>query len=487
LDTCADGSPQQEPAFAQSLALRGGGFRDSWRSSDDWRFFEPDQSTRVGDIAFCCLGGFAKRIFYGSLRPVEMTAQSPATTSAAPSPWATVTFVVILIGVAVTIVRLGAGDVLKAADPALALWFDPGQSDARVKLAQSQWLRDEDNVDDAVTGAREALAYSPLSPAALTLLGKLSDHKGDQAKAAALMQWASRVDQRSIDAQIWLLNQDIKAARVSNALRRMDVLFRGQDVQVRQKLVPALAPILTSEGYQPGLIALLRTEPRWRPHFLAALAVGAKDLAGLGRLYEALGATDNPPTTDEWNSFLTRLVTEERFDEAYLAWSQSLPPERLSKLGYLYNANFQYTISNLAFDWVFVPVEGALARAETENGRRILDVDFFGGRVTFQNVSHLLSLPPGSYKFSGLERSQNLQNERGLRWRIACAGKNGATLRATELMAGDTPWREFDIDFGVPSDNCSYQNLVLELPARTAIETEIVGGASYANLEIAPK
>jgi hypothetical protein len=413
-----------------------------------------------------------------------MTAQSPATTSAAAPPWAIVAFVVILIGVAVTIVRLGAGDVLKASNPALALWFDPGQSDARVTLLQIRWLADEGKIDDAATGAREALAYSPLSPRALTFLAQLSEHNGDRAKAAALMQWASRVDQRSLDAQLWLLNQDIKEARVPDAFRRMDALFRGQNL--RDKLVPALAPILTSEAYRASLIALLRTEPTWRS-LLTQLAASAKDLAGLGRLYTALRATDNPPTTVELETFLTRLVGEDRFDEAYLQWTQSLPPERLTKLGYLYNGRFQYPVNNLPFDWVFSPVDGALARAEIENRQRILDVDFFGGRVPFQHVSHFLSLPPGSYKFSGQERSQNLQNERGLRWRIACVGKNGATLGATELMAGDTPWREFGVGFDVPADNCPYQNLVLELPARTAIEAEIVGGASYANLEITPK
>jgi hypothetical protein len=417
-----------------------------------------------------------------------MSAQSHATTSATAFPWASVAFVVILMGVAVTIIRLGVGEVLEASNPALALWFDPGETDARLTVSQSRWLEDEDDVDDAATGAREALAYSPLSPGALTLLARLSEHRGDQAKAANLMRWASRVDQRSLDAQLWLLNQDIREARVPDALRRVDGLFRGQSLPVRDKLVPELAPILTSEPYQTSLIALLRTEPPWRSRLLSGLAASAKSIAGLSRLYTALQATDNPPTTAELEPFLTRLVNEERFDEAYLVWTQSLPADRLSKLGYLYNAHFQYTVSNLAFDWVFLPVDGALARAEIENGRRILDVDFFGGRVRFQHVSHLLSLPPGSYRFSGLQRSENLRNERGLQWRIACVGKNDTTtLGATELITGDTPWREFGVGFDVPAENCSYQNLVLELPARTAIETEIVGGASYANLEITRK
>jgi hypothetical protein len=183
--------------------------------------------------------------------------------------------------------------------------------------------------------------------------------------------------------------------------------------------------------------------------------------------------------------FLNRLVKEGLLDQAFLAWTKSLPADRLTNLEYLYNAHFQYPLTNQPFDWAFTPAQQALARAETENGRRILNVDFFGGRINFQNVSHLLALAPGSYRFSGLQRSENLRNERGLRWRLSCV--SGADLGATELMTGENPWREFGVDFVVPSENCPYQKLILELPARVALEAEIIGGASYTSLDIKPK
>ena len=300
------------------------------------------------------------------------------------------------------------------------------------------------------------------------------------------MQLASRVDQRSLEAQLWLLNQDIQNARIPEVLRRIDVLLRGQNVQLQDRLTSALVPLLTSEAYRSAFVAVLEMGPNWRSHVLESLAASANDLAGLGRLYASLRTIRNPLTAEELEPFLNRLVKEGRLDDAYNAWTQSLPPERLSNLGYLYNARFQFTITNLPFDWVFAPVDGALARAEIENGRRILNVDFFGGRVAFQHVSHLLTLSPGSYRFSGQERSQNLQNERGLWWRLACVGGTNATLGATDLVVGETPWREFRVNFEVPKDNCPYQKLVLELPARANIETEIIGGISYADLEIKP-
>jgi hypothetical protein len=414
-----------------------------------------------------------------------MTVQFPATPTVFPR--AAAAFIVILMtALAVTIIRFGAGEMLSVSNPALALWFDPSQFDARVALAQSQWRENVDSGDEAISEARQALADSPLSPGALTLLARVSEHNSTPAKTAALMQLASRVDQRNLEAQLWLLDQDVQNARIPEVLRRIDVLLRGQSVQVKDRLISALAPVLTSAAYRPAFVAVLEMGPTWRSPVLEKLAESANDLAGLDRLYASLRTIRNPLTAEELEPFLNRLVKEGRLDDAYNAWTQSLPLERLSNLGYLYNARFQYTITNLPFDWVFAPVEGALARAEVENGRRILDVDFFGFRVAFQHVSHLLTLSPGSYRFSGQERSQNLQNERGLWWRLACDGGTNATLGSTDLVSGETPWREFRVDFEVPKDNCPYQKLVLELPARAVLETEIIGGISYANLEIKP-
>ena len=111
-----------------------------------------------------------------------------------------------------------------------------------------------------------------------------------------------------------------------------------------------------------------------------------------------------------------------------------------------------------------------------------MNVDFFGGRVKFEHVSHLLNLAPGSYRFQGRERAQALQNERGLQWRIACADGEGESLGTTDPLNGDIAWRPFAVDFTVPTGKCFYQYLVLELRARAALETEVVGRVSYADL-----
>ena len=111
-----------------------------------------------------------------------MTLQSPATPPTV-FPWAVAAFVVVsMTALAVTVIRFGASEMLSVSNPALALWFDPNRSDASVTLALSRWLENVDIGDEAISEAREALADSPLSPGALTLLARVSEHNSDPAK-----------------------------------------------------------------------------------------------------------------------------------------------------------------------------------------------------------------------------------------------------------------------------------------------------------------
>ena len=251
--------------------------------------------------------------------------------------------------------------------------------------------------------------------------------------------------------------------------------------------MPALAPILTREPYRLGYVKLLRTNPRWREVWFVDLLRRSDDLSALTYLFAELQADEPGPTERELQVLLTRLTDAGMFDEAHDIWLRSLPPDRREEADLLYNQEFRYPLTNLPFDWVIQPVSNAMVGVGTQNGARTINVDFFGGRVKFEHVSHLLNLAPGPYRFQGRERSQDLQNERGLRWRIACVGDDAETLGTTDLVSGDTDWRTFAVDFMVPTGKCPYQKLVLELPARAALETEVVGRVSYADLDLRPK
>jgi tetratricopeptide (TPR) repeat protein len=399
--------------------------------------------------------------------------------------FARLAFVGLLLALGVSILRHSLGDLWDEADPALSIFIDPTQASARV--AVSERLMADSKITDAIVGAREALRDNPLLPEALTLLARSSEREGDNDRATELMSLAARINMRDLRSQLWLLAQDLRGARVNSALNRIDLLLRGQFPQAIGPIAPALAPILTREPYRLGYVKLLRTNPRWRERWFVDLLSRSDDLSALTYLFAELQADEPGPTEEELQVLLTRLTDAGMFDEAHDIWVRSLPPDRREEADLLYNEEFHYPLTNLPFDWVIQSVSNAMVRVGTQHDARGISVDFFGGRVKFEHVSHLLNLAPGPYRFQGRERSQDLQNERGLRWRLACVGDDAETLGTTNLLSGDTPWRSFVVDFTVPMGKCPYQRLVLELPARAALETEVVGRVAYADLDLQPK
>ena len=395
-------------------------------------------------------------------------------------------FLGLLLVLGVEIVRHSLGDVLSNDNPALSIIVDPTQSGACLSVSDTLLAGKPPKIDEAVASARQALNTNPLFPGVLTLVALASEQFGDEDRTRRLMTLAGRVDLRDTRAHLWLLNRDLRDVRVDSAMEQIDIMMRGQELNVIARFVEALATIVTHEPFRSGYVDLLRTNPPWRSAWFHGLIGDSRDLSGLAYLFDELQASKPGPTEEELQAVLTRLVQAGMFDEGHDIWIRSVPLERREEADLLYNKGFRYPITNLPFDWVVAPVANATVGFDSPAGAQVMNVDFFGGRVQFQHVSHLLNLAPGSYRFQGQERAQALQNERGLQWRIACADGEGEDLAATDPLKGDTPWRPFAVEFTVPTDKCFYQVLVLELRARAALESEVVGRVSYADLDLQP-
>ena len=380
----------------------------------------------------------------------------------------------------VQIVRFAIADQVALDEPELALTLD-GQN-WKALMVRAERAQKEGKSDDAVRDARSALRADPLAERALRSLGMVEQKHGNADITERLMRAAADVSRRDAIAQAWLLGQNLQAGDLAQAMSRLDLIFRTQNAGVSEKLVSLLLPLLENDEARRELATLLAGRPPWRSGFLGRVSREAQDLNAVAALYSALNEASAPPLTEELRPFLDRLIGAGQVEQAYLVWMQSLPPERLSRLGYLYNAGFEYPVSNLPFDWVFPPLESAVVEL-IPDPPPVLQVGFTGGRVSQPLASHLLVLPPGTYRFTGREQSESLANERGLRWRIFCLEQPDASLTETPPILGDTPWRTFDVTFEVAVE-CPLQKLQLELPARVALEQEVSGVANFADLNI---
>lgn len=398
----------------------------------------------------------------------------------------------VLLFLAWEIVTKTMAVVYETADPERALKWDPRHATALLELAQRLGIFElagkipaQAHLEQARDLAERALRFDPLAPRALTYLGRIAEREGNARQAVALMELAGERALRDAIAQAWLVNHALSRGDFAGALPPLDAILRTQPEALDQAL-PLLAAFISDPRAAAPLVRLMGTDPPWRAQFLNAVASRIVDRAALGRFYADLQAGPHPPSQQELQPYLDRLVKDGLFKEAYAAWVETLPPGRRADPATLYNGAFQYPLSGSEFDWKVVQSLGA--DVEVAGGAaaeaRTLRIEFSGARVDFRNVNHLLALPPGTYRLTGEVEAEALQTERGLWWRVFCAGRPDLSLGQTELVAASMPWHAFTLSFAVPANVCQAQVLQLELPARVALEEVIAGVVSYRNLAI---
>lgn len=390
-------------------------------------------------------------------------------------------------------------------NPALALFWNPNDSKALVALAEenlSHALAPSNGVpgssinptgggstnsylSEAVDFARRALRQNLLASDALTVLARAAEAKGDKGQAITLMTVAGARALRDPIAQAWLLEQNLSRGEFKSALSNLDSLLRTHPDMVDRSLPLLTAFVSFPDASQP-LANVLATEPPWRSWFLAAAPAQITSRSALDRFYAELESAPNPPSEEELQPYLDRLVKDGAFEKAYAIWARNLPPRQKPHGDeLLYNGNFRYIRTGTEFDWQIQSSLGSeVSVTATAEGAHRLVVEFSGARVEFYNVSHLLLLEPGTYRFSGEEQADDLQTERGLWWHLYCVQGPGQSLGQTELLARSQPWQSFSLTFTVPNTGCQAQILRLELPARIALEQQISGEVAYKALKI---
>jgi hypothetical protein len=376
-----------------------------------------------------------------------------------------------------------AGDKAVAAGDAAAV--TPKQHGA---FSAFDIIGQKQSVDLAVVRAyaQASLLAEPLDARALRILGQVEDATKNEQGAADLMQAAARQSLHESIAVFWLMLKSLEMKDYKATIDDADILLRTVP-EYGEYVVPLLARVAEDKASTGLLKTMLSSNPPWRADFFEKLPNSVTDGRIPLDLLLALRGTADPPTSKDINIYLNFLVGHKLYNLAYYTWLQFLPPAQLRSAGLLYNGTFETVPSGSPFDWEIVPGSGVAVDIEEppdENGERVLALNFEYGRVEYHSVSELIMLAPGSYRFAGRYRG-DLVGPRGLRWRVACAEDRTRPVAESEMIAGRTPaWRETDLNFVIPGQNCRAQYLSLDLDARMPSEQFITGSAWFGDLRI---
>ena len=331
-----------------------------------------------------------------------------------------------------------------------------------------------------------SLRNDPLNARAFRILGQLSAHNSDEQLATRFMQASSRRSLHEHAAIYWMMRKSYEEGKYHEALHYADALLRLRP-NVAEHVMPILGKIAENEQGGGELQKLIATNPPWRRDFFNRLPANITDARTPLQILLSLKNSPDPPTAADLRGYLNFLIGNGFHELAYYAWLQFLPADQLAKVGLLFNGDFEVAPSGLPFDWVFTQGPGTtikISERPDKQGDHALVLDFGVGRVSSLGVTQLVTLAPGEYRFQG-KTNVDVVSQRGLQWRIACAGKRKTQIAESPLAQGSSGgWQDFSFTFTVPDADCPAQDVRLVFDALSASEQYISGSVWYDDLQI---
>ena len=313
---------------------------------------------------------------------------------------------------------------------------------------------------------RERLARNPTDYPSLVVLALQLERQGKVAEARTAMREAMKLAPAD---ETTLIEAAALHMRVGDEPAALVILRRAIELNptAAGKVWPVFAAVLDSGRRDDFFAAAARDNPWWWPNFFAHACASGKNTDAVERAFAMRAAVDGA-TAAERKCMIERLQRENLWARAYQSWINSLPRQQRSRIGYVFNGDFETPISNVGFDWIVAPQDGVNVEGQAiqvAKGRRALRVEFVRKRWTRPPVQQLLMLAPGKYRFEGRGRADGLDTWIGVQWGLHCwldENKVGRPLARGDRFRGTSDWVDFHYDFAIGKD-CPVQVLRLEL------------------------
>jgi hypothetical protein len=365
--------------------------------------------------------------------------------------------------VAAAIIAFGLGqEALNRADTATSIALNPLSPEAW--SARAAELLAAGKRGDAARHAVKSVERSPLNPEAGEILGYVAETRGNPASATAFMAVAAAMGWGNETAQLWLIEAETRTLKFRPALLRTDALLRQR--KRRDELFGFLRDLTLRDDTLAAMAGRLALRPKWRKDFLHRLAgLTPQGFDGHERLLLELAKTAAPPMPDEINPFLSRLVSEGFYPNAYLAWRRLARDRESGTLigdGLFTRLNRPGTGS--PFEWKILPTPGLTLQVESSS--RIGNVRALHiaaeGRPSGPVLEQVLVLAPGTYLLSATWYATQRDSLQSLDWRLECL-PTGSRLRMNDraTFAAADEWQLLERVVTIPPSGCGAQRLQL--------------------------
>jgi hypothetical protein len=350
---------------------------------------------------------------------------------------------------------------------------------------------DSESLIEIESQLQSALQKDPLHARALNLLGQVAQLRGDNQKTEHIMQAAAHRSLHNYYPAYWMLLKSYEDQDFALAVYYADALLRASGGSV-ESVVRILARIAETPEGSAELERVLKENPPWRLGFFQALKRNITDARTPLNLFLSLEDTPAAATPKERSTYNKFLVKRGLYELAYYTWLQFLPEEQLGSLGGLFNGDFEIPLTAEPFDWRFRNQAGAIVEVTShpDDDGHVLFMKLGPGRVNLGDVSQLVVLPPGRYKFRGLQKVDIL-SKKPFFWEVRCVGAPGASASNEEplgkgpaIEGRDLSWSGFEFDFTVPRTDCPAQYARLSSDARAASDQFMNGSVWFDELEI---
>ncbi len=337
-------------------------------------------------------------------------------------------------------------------------WY-PRQPEVLYRLGLENLSRDEEQARELLA---DAYRLDVTDPRPLLVLGGLAEAAGDQELAEQLVSTAAALAPVNASVQEDAAAFWYHRGRLDRALTYWSRAIDAGSPKTSTWFNVFRQLLRSPEGIEAFRV-FAGEPPQWWLRFFTETARGTRHVELVKLLYRLRReAAHAPLTSEERNAYIAHLLRVPDFEEAYLAWVNSLLPQQRRELGLLYNGGFEQPLSGFGFDWHVTKLDGAtVARAPVDGARGLaLRITFRFSKTRFDGIYQPLYLAPGAYRITGRSRGDQFYSDSGLRWTLNCRAPQRGLLAESRTLLGNEQWGDFSFEAEVP-ESCRHQELRL--------------------------